>query len=249
VRDDNRAVLRYAVATNETTIDSPFNMHAAYAGPHLLVVADGMQRMPSPYRPGVVAVEELRRLDVLTDAASLAASLERGIEGVRETFRGHLAGDPRSEGIRVLLTAMLWRGTHAAIAHIGSTRAYMLRGGELTQLTRDHTYGQLLVEAGSIRPDEMGSDPQYTSVVVRWLEGEPGEPADITVHEAAAGDRYVLCTDGISRVMPPGAFLDILRDTANDPQDAADEVAGMAFPAHQHGSLTCIVADVVEPPR
>jgi len=243
--DDDPVGLRYAIASNETAIDSPFNSHAAYAGPHLLVIAEGMQGMSTPRRPGVVAVEELRRLDVLTDASGLAASLERGIEGLREVFRGLLADDPRSEGTGVLLTAMLWRGAHVAIAHIGSTRAYMLRGGELTQLTRDHTYGQLLVEAGSIRPEEMGSDLQHTSVVVRWLDGNPGEPADIITHEAAAGDRYVLCTDGISRVMPAGTFLDILRGTASDPQEAADEIAGMAFPAGQHGSFTCVVADVV----
>ena len=250
--DDDRAALRYAVATNELTIDSRFNKHAAYVGPHLLVIADGIQNMSSPGRPSVIAVEELRRLDVLTDASSLAASLERGIEGLREIFRGLLAGDPHWDMTGVKLTAMLWRGTHAAIAHIGNTRAYMLRGGELTQLTRDHTLGQFLVEEGRIRPDEMGSDPRYTSVLVRWLglDSEPGEPADITAHEAAIGDRYVLCTDRIDRVMSPGTLRDILRDTASgDPQDVADEVAGMAFPAEQYGSFTCIVADVVGQPR
>lgn len=247
--DDDRAALRYAVASNDGTTDSEFNRHTAYAGPNLLVIAAGIKNMSSPGRPGAIAVEELRRLDVLIDASGLAASLERGIEGLRELFRGLLAVDPHWDGTGVLLTAMLWRGTHAAIAHIGSTRAYMLRGGELTQLTRDHTYGQLLVEAGSISPDEMGSDPQHTSVVVRWLGGEPGEPADITAHGAAIGDRYVLCAGGIDRVMSPGTFLDILRDTASDPQDVADEVAGMAFPAEQYGRFTCIVADVVGQPR
>jgi serine/threonine protein phosphatase PrpC len=248
--DDNRAALRYAVASTEATIGSEFNKHAAYAGSHLLVIADGIQNLSSPGRPSVIAVEELRRLDVLTDASGLVASLERGIEGLREIFRGLLTGDPRWDMTGVKLTAMLWRGTHAAIAHIGSTRAYMLRGGELTQLTRDHTYGQLLVEAGSIRPDEMGSDPRYTSIVVRWLDGKPGEPADITPHEAAIGDRYVLCAGRMDRVMSPGTFVDILRDTASDdPQDVADEVAGMAFPAEQYDRFTCIVADVVGQPR
>jgi protein phosphatase len=144
---------------------------------------------------------------------------------------------------------MLWRGTHAAIAHIGSTRAYMLRGGELTQLTRDHTLGQLLVDEGRIRPDELGSDPRYSAALTRWLDGKPGEPADITAHEAAIGDRYVLCTDDIDRVMPPVTLRDVLRDTASDPQGAADAIAGIAFPAEQHGRLTCIIADVVKVPR
>jgi PPM family protein phosphatase len=242
-------MLRYATATNETTIDSRSNRHAVYAGPHLLAIAGGIQNLSSPGSASAIAVEELRRLDVLTDAASLVISLERGIESIRETLRELLADDPRWDGTGTRLTAMLWQDTHAAIAHIGSTRAYMLRGDDLTQLTRDHTLGQLLVDARRIRPDEMESDSRYSDVVVRWLDGKPGEPADITAHKGAFGDRYVLCTDGIDRVMPPGTLRDVLRDTAGDPQDAADTIAGFAFPAEQYRSLTCIVADVVEAPR
>jgi PPM family protein phosphatase len=206
--DDDRAALRYAVASNETT--RWFNRHTAYAGPHLLVIAEGTQTMSSPGRPSVIAVEELRRLDVLTDASALAVSLERGIEGLRETFRGLVAGDPHWDM---------------------------------------HTLGQELVEAGRIRPDEMGSNPHYTSAITRWLDGKPGEPADITPHEAAIGDRYVLCTGGIERVMPPGTFRDILGDTARDPQDVADELAGTPLPAREYLRFTYIVADVVAQPR
>ena len=248
MRDDNAAALRYAVASNEGTINSEFKRAATYAGPHLLAIASGIQDMSSPGSASAMAVEQLRRLDVRTDVSSLAASLEHGIEDLRETLSELLAGDPRWDGTGTLLTAMLWRDTHTAIAHIGNTRAYMLRSGELTQLTRDHTYGQLLVEAGRIRPDEIGSDPRYSSVVVRWLDGKSDEPADITAHEAAIGDRYVLCTDGIDRVMSSGTLRDVLQDTAGDPQDVADTIAGIAFPAGQYGSLTCIVADVVEAP-
>ena len=245
---DDRAALRYAVASNVGTIGPEFSREAAYAGPHLLVVSSGIQHMSSPCSPSTLTVEELHRLDVLTDASDLAASLERGVEGLRETFRNLLVADPPSAGTGTLFTAMLWRGTHAVIAHIGSTRAYLLRSGELTQLTRDHTLGQLLVEAGSIRPDEMGSDPRHDAVA-RWLDGEPGEPADIIAHEAAIGDRYLLCTGGIDRMMSPRILRDILRDTARDPRDVADDVAAMAFPAERYRSFICIVADVVERAR
>jgi protein phosphatase len=189
------------------------------------------------------------------DASGLAASLERGIEGLRETFRGLMASDPGWDATPTMLTAMLWRDSHAAIAHIGSSRAYMLRGGELTQLTLDHTLGQLLIEAGQITPDELGSDSRYSDVVTRMLGGNPGElgdttqEVDITAHEAEVGDRYLLCTDGIDRVMSPGTLRDILRDTARDPRDVADELAGMAVPVVWHGEFSCIVADVVKQPR
>jgi protein phosphatase len=139
--EGERAVLRYAVASKEATIGlgDLSGKNAVYAGPGLLVVAEGILNTSQPGSACAIAVEELRRLDVRTDASGLAASLERGIEGLRETFAGLLAGDPGWHWTGTMLTAMLWRDTHAAIAQIGTTRAYMLRGGELTQLTETRT--------------------------------------------------------------------------------------------------------------
>jgi protein phosphatase len=242
-----RAVLRYAAASSEWTSDSWFTRHAAYAGPHLLVIAQGTRHMSSPGNAGEFAVGDLRRLDVPTDASGLAASLERGIEGLRETLSRLLADNPRWDGTLIQVTAMLWRDTHAAIAHIGSARAYMLRGGELTQLTRDHTLGQLLIEEGRITPDELGSNPHYSHAVTRWLDEKPGEPADIIGHEAAAGDRYLLCTS-TDDVMPPRALREILQEE-RDLQDAADRLVAMTSPGQPLSRLTCIVADVVKQPR
>jgi len=245
VTDDDRAVLRYATASNVGTLDDEFNRQAAYAGPHLLLIVDGMQHLSSPASPSALAVQEFCRLDVPMDPSALAVSLEGAVKSLQGIFQGFLAGYPLSEGTGVLLTAMLLQGTHAAIAHIGSTRAYLLRGGELTQLTRDHTIGQSLVEAGHIGPDELGADRRYV-LPLRWLDGKLDEPADILIHEAAIGDRYVLCTDGISRVTSSGILRDILREDASDPQEIADEVAGMAFPVDRYRQFTCVVADVVE---
>jgi len=248
VSDDDRAMLRYATASNVGTLNDEFNRQAAYAGPHLLLIVEGTQHLSSPCSPSALAVEEFRRLDFPADPSTLAPSLERATDDLRGIFQGFLADKPLSRGTGALLTAMRWQGTHAAIAHIGSTRAYLLRGGELTQLTRDHTIGQFLVEAGRITPDELGSDERYV-LTLRRLDGEQGEPADITIHEAAIGDRYVLCTDGISRVMSSGTLRDILREEASELQDIADEIAGMAFPVAEYGRFTCIVADVAEAPR
>jgi protein phosphatase len=249
VAGDDRAVLRFAVASSTSTDGWAWNQVAAYAGSRLLVVADGSRTMSSPGSASAIAVEELRRLDIITGAPDLAASLERGVESLRETLHGLLAGDRHWEGTGACVTAMLWRGTHAVIAHIGSTRAWMLRGGELTQLTRDHTLGQLLLEEGMITPDQVGSDPLHASALTRWLDGQSSEPADIIAHEAAIGDRYVLCT-GIDRIMPERVFRDIARNAAGSAQDLADELAGMASPAAaQYHQFTCIVADAVEQSR
>jgi PPM family protein phosphatase len=248
VTDDEQAALRYAVASEPGIHGPEFNRGAAYAGPHLLVVVHGIQNLSSPGSPGKIVIGKLRRLDVPVDPASLTMSAENGLAGLRET----LGGDPRWNGTGALLTAMLWQGTHAVIAHIGDTRAYMLRGGELTQLTHDHTIRQVILDEGLASPGELESDSRY-SAVTRWL-GQPGgeprqsEPADVIVHEASLGDRYLLSTDGVHEVVSFEVLRDCLRSTAGDPQAAVDRIAREAALGRDYRDSTCIVADIVSQP-
>jgi protein phosphatase len=226
-----------------------FNKDAAYAGPRLLMVASGLEDLASPASPGNLAVEEFRRLGAGSRSGDLAADLEQGMAGLKETFSDLLEPDAHRDGMAVMLTAMLWRDTHAMIAHVGSTRAYMLREGELTQLTRDHTVGQALVDEGAISAGELGSDRKH-SYVVRWLAGEPTEPPELFAHKAEAGDRYLLATDGIQEILSFESLRDVLRDTSVDLQDVADEIAAQAFPAEEfHSGVTVVVADVVDRSR
>lgn len=245
---DEQAALRYAVASEPGIHGPEFVTDAAYAGPHLLVVAHGIQNLSSPGSPGKIAIGKLRRLDVLVDPAALAVSAEDGLAGLRET----LGGDPRWDGTGVLLTAMLWQGLHAVIAHVGDTRAYLLRGGELTQLTPDHTIRQEILDEGLASPGELEPDPRY-SAVTRWLgqldgEPSPSAPADVIVHEAAPGDRYLLSTAGVHEVVSLEVLGDCLRRAA-DPQDAVDRIAREAAPGRDYKDFTCIVADIVNQPR
>jgi hypothetical protein len=122
VTGDERAALRYAVASEPGIHGPGFIRDAAYAGPHLLVVAHGIQHLSSPGSPGKITINELRRLDVPADPADLAVSAESGLAGLRETFGRLLEGDPGWNGTGVVLTAMLWQDTHAVIAHVGNTR-------------------------------------------------------------------------------------------------------------------------------
>lgn len=137
--DEEPVSLRYAVASSEAAIDSSRTQHPAYVGPHLLVIADGTRHMSSPGSASAIAVERLRRLDTPTAASDMTASLEGGIGGIRETFAELLAANRGWDMTLAMVTARLWRGTHAAIARIGSTGAYLLRGGDLRRLPRSHT--------------------------------------------------------------------------------------------------------------
>jgi PPM family protein phosphatase len=203
-----------------------FNRHAAYAGSHLLMVASGIEHMASPASPGNLAVDELRRLDTGSGPADLATNLERGLTSLKETF----TGDARWTGTAVMFTAMLWHDRHALIAHVGGTRAYLLRGGALTQLTHDHALGQALV--------------------TRWLDGEHRAPPEMIAREARRGDRYLLATSEIEEILSFSSLRDVLRDTTRDLQDVADEIAAQAFPAEEfHSGVTVVVADVVDRAR
>jgi PPM family protein phosphatase len=246
VTDDERAALRYAVASEPGIHGPEFNRDAGYAGPHLLVVVHGIQNLSSPGSPGKIVIGKLRHLDVPLAPASLTMSAESGLAGLRET----LGGDPRWNGTGALLTAMLWQGLHAVIVHVGDTRAYMLRGGELTQLTHDHTIRQVILDEGLASPEELESDSRYSAVtrMLGQLDGEPSEPADVIVHEAALGDRYLLSTDGVHEVVSFEVLRDCLRSTAGDPQAAVDRIAREAAPGRDYKDFICIVADIVSQP-
>ena len=244
--DGSQVVLRHAVSSNAGSAGLEYGTDTAYADSRLLVVAHGIQHLSSPGSPSVIAAEALRRLDTPTDAAHLAATLEGGINDIRETFKGLLAGNPGWNETGVVLTAMLWHGTRAAIAHIGSTRAYMLRDGELIQLTCDHTMGQLLLDSGAIKPEELGTDPRHSSVINRWLNGNSEDRADITTHEGAVGDRYLLCTGGFDRVLSPSALRRMLLETMGNPREAANAIVGAIPAAKEHCIFTCVTADIVE---
>lgn len=238
------AALRYAAASHGGKGRSGIE-DAAYAGPHLLVIADGFESMSSPDSAARMAIEELGRHDAVMDAADLAASVERSMADLGETFRELVRNDPRWTSTGTSLTAMLWRDTHAAIAHIGNTRAYMLRGGELTQLTSDHTPAQLVLE-GKLGPDAF--DPRSMhSILFRALAGNMDATADITVHEAALGDRYVLSTDGVHSIISFENLRNIILDTAREPHDVVDDIVRETRPIKHYDDFSCIVADVVNP--
>lgn len=248
VVDNEPGGLRYAAASYGGAVDDRAHSDdAAYAGAHLLVIADGFASIGAVLSAhGIaskIAIEELRRADVLTRSSNMTASLEKGIAHLRRTYRKLHARDPLWHS-GTSLTAMLWRDTHAAIAHIGSTRAYMLRSGELTQLTCDHTLGQILLDEGKISPDELGVDRNH-SLLMRYLDIKLDKPADIIVHEGTLGDRYLLSTDGLHDVIPLDTLRNILRDTTRDPQDAVDDIVKAALPIGHYDDFSCIVADLV----
>ena len=122
-----------------------------------------------------------------------------------------VVADPSFEGMGTTLTAMLWSGSQVALCHIGDSRAYLLRDGELHQITHDHTLVQSLVDEGRITPEAAATHPQR-SLLLRALDGRTDADPDLSLREARLGDRYLLCSDGLSGVVSEETLHKTLAD-------------------------------------
>jgi protein phosphatase len=150
---------------------------------------------------------------------------------------------PTGEAVTTL-TALVWTGgSELALVHIGDTRAYLIRDGRSFQITHDHTYVQSLVDDGRLTVDEAASHPDR-ALLVRALTGNGEYAPDVSLHTAQPGDRYLLCSDGLSSVVPAddihGALI-----TPDSPESVVDRLVALAHTYGAPDNIACVVADVV----
>ncbi|MGH3828578.1 MAG: PP2C family protein-serine/threonine phosphatase, partial [Pseudonocardiaceae bacterium] len=149
---------------------------------------------------------------------------------------------PEREGMGTTLTAVLFGGNKLGLVHVGDSRAYLLREGAFNQITHDDTFVQSLIDEGRISEDEASHHPQR-SLLLKALTGHDVEPS-LTVREAFAGDRYLLCSDGLSGVVSAETLAEGL--AIPDPRVCADRLIELALKGGGPDNITCIVADVVD---
>jgi protein phosphatase len=234
--------LRYAVRSDVGLLREG-NEDSAYAGPCLLAIADGMGGHAAGEVASAVAISALAALDH-EPTGDLLDALAEAVAEANITLHEMSVADPSVEGMGTTLTAMLWQGSHVALCHIGDSRAYMLRDGELFQITRDHTLVQSLVDEGRLTPQAAASHPQR-SLLLRALDGRTEADPDLTIREARFGDRYLLCSDGLSDVVTDQTLHKTLQ-TVTDPDDAVIQLIELAIRSGGPDNITCIVADVVD---
>jgi PPM family protein phosphatase len=234
-------VLRYAARSDRGLIRGN-NQDSVYAGPRLLAVADGMGGHAAGDVASKVVIAALEHLD--DDAPSgdmlqaMRAAVFEGSEHLREVIRE----SPQLEGMGTTLTAILFAGGRLALCHVGDSRAYLVRDGQLTQITHDDTFVQTLIDDGRITAEEANHHPQR-SLLLRALNGQEVEP-DLSMREARAGDRYLLCSDGLSGVVSEETLAEALKDP--DPETTADRLIELALRSGGPDNITVIVADVIE---
>lgn len=234
-----RLTIRYATRS-DIGLTREHNEDRAYAGARLLAVADGYGAAGDE-PASVPAIEALKSLDTDMPAGDLLNALERAVTSADAAVRDFVAADPSRAGRGTTLTALLLSGSQLALVHVGDCRAYLLRDDRLFQITHDHTMVQSLVDEGRLTSEEAASHPQR-ALLLRALHGAGVEP-DLHLREARAGDRYLLCSDGLSTVVDTAAVKDVLR-AAPDPDDAVTRLVGLANAAGGPDNVTCVVADV-----
>ena len=206
----------------------------------LFAVADGMGGHQGGEVASSLALETLKQI---TDEpeSELAGVVQ---EANRVVFR-KASQDPGLAGMGTTLTAVLGEGEALRLAHVGDSRAYLLRDGELKRITKDHTIVERLVEEGRITQREAEIHPQR-SILTRALGVDEEIQVDEDTIEVRPGDRLLLCSDGLTGMVSEEDILQILTD-AEDPQTASERLVDAANEAGGQDNITAVVIDILEP--
>ena len=238
-------LLRYA-ARSDVGLIREGNEDSGYAGPSLLMVADGMGGHAAGELASAIAVATVADLDVHPpEPGDVLGALADAVADAGDAIADVIAEDPDLMGMGTTVTGVYWLGLRIAVVHVGDSRAYLLRDGELAQLTHDHTYVQSLVDAGRITEEEASIHPRR-SLMLRALDGLHPVEADLSVREVRPGDRLMLCSDGLSGVMSADEISAALGE--GDPTGAVTRLVDLALERGAPDNVTVVVADIVDVP-
>lgn len=234
--------LRYA-ARSDVGLRRPGNEDSGFADNHLLMVADGMGGHAAGELASSMAVATFAEMagEQVPDEEVLE-HLADGIDLLSERIGDVILEEPSNQGMGTTVTGVAWQGDRVAVVHVGDSRAYLLREGALAQITKDHTYVQSLVDAGEITPEEALRHPRR-NLLNRAVDGIHPVEADLSMRETRVGDRYLLCTDGLSGVVGDDQLGQVLSGVS-DPTGAVTRLVDMALEAGAPDNVTVVVADV-----
>jgi len=229
--------LRYAVRSDIGLLREG-NEDSAYAGPHLLAVADGLGGHAAGEVASAATITTIALLDLEDPGPDLVGALADAVAAAPQRVQELITSDPAIEGMGTTLTALLWWEGCAALCHIGDSRAYLLRDGQFVQTTRDHTLVQSLVDEGTITEDDVATHP-YRSLLLRVLDGRTIAEPDLAPLETYPGDRYL---SGVVSEQTLHQVLACVRDL----DEVTSRLVGLAIEGGGPDNITCIVADVID---
>ncbi|WP_037674929.1 Stp1/IreP family PP2C-type Ser/Thr phosphatase [Streptomyces griseus] len=235
--------LRFAAGSHKGMIREG-NEDSGYAGPRLLAIADGMGGAAAGEVASSEAISTIVALDDDIPGSDVLTSLGIAVQRANDQLRSMVEDDPQLEGMGTTLTALLWTGQRLGLVHVGDSRAYLLRDGLLTQITQDHTWVQRLVDEGRITEEEATTHPQRSLLMRALGSGDHVEP-DLSIREVRAGDRYLICSDGLSGVVSHQTLEETLA-SYQGPQETVQELIQLALRGGGPDNITVIVADVLD---
>jgi serine/threonine protein phosphatase PrpC len=234
--------LRYAAHSDRGLIRDG-NQDSVYAGPRLLAVADGMGGMAAGDVASNIVIAAMAPLDEDVPGDALVDALRGAVDTANQQLRDTVDANPHLEGMGTTLTAVLFSGSKIGMVHIGDSRAYLLRDGEFNQITKDDTYVQMLVDEGRISPEEASSHPQR-SLLTRALDGRDIDP-EYSVRQVLPGDRYLICSDGLSGVVSAETIGEALSEFT-DPQQCVERLVQLALRGGGPDNITVVIADATD---
>src|SRR3954447_7846934 len=172
------------------------NQDSGYASPNLLLVADGMGGAAAGDLASAVAVHTIRQIDAPTPAPQMLDALTRALHQANDRIADLVESDYSLDGMGTTVTGALFDGHELGLAHIGDSRAYLLREGKLERLTHDHSWVQSLVDDGKISEEEASVHP-HRSLLLRVLNGHVSSEPDLQLVPVREGDRLLFCSDGL----------------------------------------------------
>jgi serine/threonine protein phosphatase PrpC len=222
------------------------NEDAGFAGPYLQLVADGVGGAAAGEVASATTAYVVTALTAQDTSDDLLQLLRDATGTAHEQLKLGVERDPSRAGMATTLTAVVTDGHRCALVHVGDSRAYLLRDGELRQLTSDHTFVQSLVNQGRLAPEQVSSHP-HRSVVLKSLDAEQPPQPDLGFLDLEVGDRLLLCSDGLTDLVPDPVVAESLQ--ASDREGAVSALVGAALEAGGRDNVTCLVADAEDGPR
>jgi PPM family protein phosphatase len=210
-------------------------------------VADGMGGHSAGEVASAIAIEELAALGERgpwENETAATDDLKQAILRANRRIRGMAASDRKLNGMGTTLVALLQDGDMVHVANVGDSRGYLLRQGELSQVTVDHSLVQELVDDGRLSPKDAERHPQR-SVITRALGIDPEVEFDLFTYKLQVGDRLLLCSDGLSDVVEPTQIRNVLL-RVRSPQKAARQLITVANEQGGPDNITVIVVDAVD---
>ena len=233
--------LNYAIGSDQGLVRGN-NEDSAYAGPHLLILADGMGGHAAGEVASQLMVEHVSQLDIDPGNDDMRSMLATAADEANRSIARRIKKSPETDGMGTTLTTLLFNGTEFGLCHVGDSRGYRMRDGNLERITTDDTYVQSLVDRGELDPEDVSTHPQR-SMILKAYNGRVVEPTLKTL-DARPGDRIMLCSDGLSDPVTDSTIETTL-SSEGTPEGAVKQLIELALRSGGPDNVTVIVADVV----